>query len=107
MSQIGTIELIFLLLLFFVVGFGLLARELAVRYPIVMVFQVSGLQPLHHSAPPRMDLPGRRTLMAYPNANWESQRRVAQGESDLCGWLDGHARCCLSRSGIGLARSAG
>ncbi len=41
MSEIGTIELVFLLLLLFVVGFGLLARKLAAPYPIVMV--VGGL----------------------------------------------------------------
>jgi Na+/H+ antiporter len=37
MSEIGTIELVFLLLLFFVVVLGLLARRLATPYPIVMV----------------------------------------------------------------------
>jgi CPA1 family monovalent cation:H+ antiporter len=41
MSEIGKIELVFLLLLLFVVGFGLLARKLAAPYPIVMV--VGGL----------------------------------------------------------------
>src|SRR5215472_4936664 len=37
MSEIGTVELVFLLLLLFIVGFGLLARKLAAPYPIVMV----------------------------------------------------------------------
>jgi len=37
MSEIGAIELVFLLLLFFIIGFGLLARKLATPYPIVMV----------------------------------------------------------------------
>jgi CPA1 family monovalent cation:H+ antiporter len=37
MSGIGEIELIFLFLLFFIVVFGLLARKLAIPYPIVMV----------------------------------------------------------------------
>jgi CPA1 family monovalent cation:H+ antiporter len=36
-SEIGTVELIFLLLLLFVVVFGLLARRLGIPYPIVMV----------------------------------------------------------------------
>jgi CPA1 family monovalent cation:H+ antiporter len=37
MSEIGTIELVFLLLLLFIVIFGLLARKLATPYPIIMV----------------------------------------------------------------------
>ena len=37
MTAIGEIELVFLLLLFFVVTLGLLARKLAIPYPIVMV----------------------------------------------------------------------
>jgi len=37
MSEIGATELVFLLLLFFVVVFGLLARKLRTPYPIVMV----------------------------------------------------------------------
>jgi monovalent cation/hydrogen antiporter len=37
MSEIGEVELVFLLLLFFVVVFGLLARRLGMPYPIVMV----------------------------------------------------------------------
>jgi Na+/H+ antiporter len=37
MSGIGAVELVFLLLLFFVVVFGLLARKLKTPYPIVMV----------------------------------------------------------------------
>ena len=37
MSEIGEVEVIFLLLLFFVVVFGLLARRLGMPYPIVMV----------------------------------------------------------------------
>lgn len=37
MSAIGTVELIFLLLLLFIVIFGLLARKLGMPYPIVMV----------------------------------------------------------------------
>ncbi|MEO8661306.1 MAG: Na+/H+ antiporter [Bryobacteraceae bacterium] len=41
MSDIGTVELVFLLLLLFIVVFGLLARKLRVPYPIVMV--VGGL----------------------------------------------------------------
>ena len=41
MSEIGTVEFVFLLLLFFIVGFGLLARRLGTPYPIVMV--VGGL----------------------------------------------------------------
>lgn len=41
MSEIGTIEFVFLLLLFFIVGLGLLARRLNTPYPIVMV--VGGL----------------------------------------------------------------
>jgi len=41
MSEIGDVEVIFLLLLFFVVVFGLLARRLGMPYPIVMV--VGGL----------------------------------------------------------------
>lgn len=41
MSAIGTVELVFLLLLLFIVVFGLLARKLGTPYPIVMV--VGGL----------------------------------------------------------------
>jgi CPA1 family monovalent cation:H+ antiporter len=41
MSELGTAELIFLLLLLFVVVFGVLARKLGIPYPIVMV--VGGL----------------------------------------------------------------
>ena len=37
MSEIGTVELVFLLLLLFIIGFGLLARKLGAPYPIVMV----------------------------------------------------------------------
>src|SRR6266853_6093590 len=37
MSDIGTIELVFLFLLLFIVVFGLLARRLGTPYPIVMV----------------------------------------------------------------------
>ena len=37
MSGIGTVELVFLLLLLFIVVFGLLARKLGTPYPIVMV----------------------------------------------------------------------
>lgn len=37
MSEIGAIELVFLLLLLFIVLFGLLARQLRAPYPIVMV----------------------------------------------------------------------
>jgi monovalent cation/hydrogen antiporter len=37
MSPIGTVELVFLLLLFFIVAFGILARKLGTPYPIVMV----------------------------------------------------------------------
>src|SRR5437762_9592135 len=37
MSEIGTVELIFLLLLLFVAVFGVLARKLDTPYPIVMV----------------------------------------------------------------------
>jgi monovalent cation/hydrogen antiporter len=36
-SYIGTVEIVFLLVLFFVAVFGLLARKLATPYPIVMV----------------------------------------------------------------------
>ena len=41
MNEIGNVELVFLLLLFFIVVFGLLALKLAIPYPIVMV--VGGL----------------------------------------------------------------
>src|SRR5262249_7417607 len=37
MSEIGTVEFVFLLLLFFIVVFGILARKLQIAYPIVMV----------------------------------------------------------------------
>ncbi len=37
MSEIGTFEIVFLLLLFFIVVFGILARKLGTPYPIVMV----------------------------------------------------------------------
>src|SRR3954469_23340108 len=37
MSEIGAVELVFLLLLLFVVLFGMLARRLGTPYPIVMV----------------------------------------------------------------------
>jgi Na+/H+ antiporter len=37
MSEIGTVEFVFLLLLLFIVAFGLLARKLKMPYPIVMV----------------------------------------------------------------------
>src|ERR1051325_10832428 len=37
MSEIGTVEFVFLLLLFFIVVFGILARKLKVAYPIIMV----------------------------------------------------------------------
>ncbi len=41
MSEIGTVEFVFLLLLFFIVVFGILARKLRTPYPIIMV--VGGL----------------------------------------------------------------
>src|ERR1700729_4298537 len=41
MSQIGAVEFVFLLLLFFIVAFGILARKLGTPYPIIMV--VGGL----------------------------------------------------------------
>ena len=41
MSEIGTVEFVFLLLLFFIVVFGLIARKLGTPYPIIMV--VGGL----------------------------------------------------------------
>jgi Na+/H+ antiporter len=41
MSQIATVEFVFLLLLFFIVAFGILARKLSTPYPIIMV--VGGL----------------------------------------------------------------
>jgi Na+/H+ antiporter len=41
MSGIGTVEFVFLLLLFFIVAFGILARKLGTPYPIIMV--VGGL----------------------------------------------------------------
>ena len=41
MSEIGTVEVVFLLLLLFIVVFGLLARKLGTPYPIIMV--VGGL----------------------------------------------------------------
>src|SRR5277367_3502116 len=41
MSGIGTVEFVFLLLLFFIVVFGILARKLGTPYPIIMV--VGGL----------------------------------------------------------------
>jgi monovalent cation/hydrogen antiporter len=37
MSEIGTVELILLLLLLFVAVFGLIARKLGTPYPIIMV----------------------------------------------------------------------
>jgi Na+/H+ antiporter len=37
MTEIGTVELVFLLLLLFIIVFGLLARKLGTPYPIVMV----------------------------------------------------------------------
>src|SRR5580692_5757017 len=37
MSEIGTVEFVFLLLLFFIVVFGILARKLSTPYPIIMV----------------------------------------------------------------------
>ena len=37
MTEIGTVELIFLLLLLFVAVFGLIARKLGTPYPIIMV----------------------------------------------------------------------
>lgn len=37
MSEIGTVEFVFLLLLFFIVGFGLFARRFGMPYPIIMV----------------------------------------------------------------------
>jgi Na+/H+ antiporter len=43
MGEIGTVELVFLLLLLFIVVFGLLARKLGVPYPIVMVVGGLGL----------------------------------------------------------------
>ena len=41
MSGIATVELVFLLLLFFIVVFGILARKLSTPYPIIMI--VGGL----------------------------------------------------------------
>ncbi|HMF74869.1 MAG TPA: Na+/H+ antiporter [Bryobacteraceae bacterium] len=41
MSEIGTVELVFLLLLLFIIAFGIFARKLRTPYPIVMV--VGGL----------------------------------------------------------------
>src|ERR1700761_1944359 len=41
MSEIGAVEFVFLLLLFFIVAFGILARKLGTPYPIIMV--VGGL----------------------------------------------------------------
>src|SRR6202044_200239 len=41
MSEIGTVEFVFLLLLLFIVAFGILARKLGTPYPIIMV--VGGL----------------------------------------------------------------
>ena len=43
MSQIQTVEFVFLLLLFFIVAFGILARKLRIAYPIVMVLGGLGL----------------------------------------------------------------
>ena len=37
MSEIGTVELVFLLLLLFIIVFGLVARKFRTPYPIVMV----------------------------------------------------------------------
>ncbi len=37
MSEIGTVEYVFLLLLFFIVAFGILARKVGTPYPIIMV----------------------------------------------------------------------
>ena len=37
MTGIGEVELVFLLILFFIVAFGLFARRLGIPYPIVMV----------------------------------------------------------------------
>jgi CPA1 family monovalent cation:H+ antiporter len=37
MSAIGTVEFVFLLLLFFIVVFGILARKVGTPYPIIMV----------------------------------------------------------------------
>ncbi|HZD48391.1 MAG TPA: Na+/H+ antiporter [Silvibacterium sp.] len=37
MSEIGTVEYVFLLLLFFIVVFGILARKVGTPYPIIMV----------------------------------------------------------------------
>src|SRR5271170_3517735 len=37
MTGIGTVEFVFLLLLFFIVAFGILARKLGTPYPIIMV----------------------------------------------------------------------
>src|ERR1700728_1416008 len=37
MSEIATVEFVFLLLLFFIVVFGILARKLSTPYPIIMV----------------------------------------------------------------------
>src|ERR1700761_5747105 len=37
MSGIATVEVVFLLLLFFIVAFGILARKLSTPYPIIMV----------------------------------------------------------------------
>jgi monovalent cation/hydrogen antiporter len=54
MSEIGTVELVFLLLLLFIVAFGLLARKLQTPYPIVMV--VGGLLLGLVPGIPRIDL---------------------------------------------------
>ena len=37
MSGIGAVEFVFLLLLFFIVVFGVLARKIGTPYPIIMV----------------------------------------------------------------------
>jgi hypothetical protein len=60
MSEIAEVEVIFLLLLFFVVVFGLLARRLGIMpYPIVMV--VGGLL-LAGTAKRPLGRPGLRDL---------------------------------------------
>ena len=53
MSEIREIELVFLLLLLFIIVFGLLARRLETPYPIVMVVGglLLGLSQASHSIP--------------------------------------------------------
>ena len=68
MSEIGTVEFVFLLLLLFIVVFGLLARKLKMPYPIVMVIGglllgfVPGIPEYHSQSRPC--LPGRPSAIA-------------------------------------------